>query len=68
MAYKIYKVHTEHYREWPYYKTHDWHNVQPVVNDFVVETDDPSTIEATARQRVGARRFKTLMTNEVKQS
>jgi hypothetical protein len=67
MAYKIYKVYTEHYDSHPYYRTYNT-DKQPVVNDFVVETDDPSTIEELARQRVGARRFKTLMTNEVKQS
>jgi hypothetical protein len=62
MAYKIYKVLTEHYRSAPHYRTFA-HNrdEEVVVNRFEIGCEHKRDIEELARKRAGAPRLKTLM-------
>ena len=57
-----YKVYTEHYPFHPYYK--DRNESTPIKQTLIIKTDDISTIEGTAKDKTGARRFKTLMVRE----
>ena len=62
MAYKIYRVMTEHYRTAPHYKTKLHNRDEELVrNHFEIGCEHKGDIEQLARKRAGAPRLKTLM-------